>query len=182
MSHDYPETSLLGTSITDSVFYSLDSSCYCGGSVYRSIGKQRRCGKYGIPGIGRPKQLFRDPCIGSEKKEWTMVWINTVWAPMNMESCPVGNSYKHVIDLTRTNDVWEEMCMDWEKTTQALSGMPPVSKPLFKVLFQAWMDREGVRERNKKNVSGKCDSKPRSIFGNLELIMLIIVLFILYSM
>ena len=56
--------------------------------------------------------------------------------------------------------VHEEYEIFFKYTPEAATGQRALARAAFKKLWDHWKIERRVRERNKKNVSGKCESKP----------------------
>ena len=111
------------------------------------------------PPLGRSPGKIRDHAINSDKAIWTMSWVKGQWAEYYAEDCPRGQQYRKVIDLVKRQHIYELMLIEWEGTSLDIKNVKPVSYSTFVRIFNQWMEEDQVRMREKKNVSGKCDSK-----------------------
>jgi hypothetical protein len=108
--------------------------------------------------LGRPKGpgkiLLENP-----RQSLAFAFLNEAWGPYNSEPCPVASQYDLVINVPSVSFIYQEYAMFWQYTTDALCGSKPLSLTSFKEVWETWKIEKRVRERQKKNVSGKCDGE-----------------------
>jgi hypothetical protein len=106
--------------------------------------------------IGRPRLTTGTP-INSRQAEWCYSWIQYDWAAINAEDCPTGRDYQKVVGFFSRKDVHEQYTKAFSFTTDYAVGLKPLSLSTFRKILKYYMTKNGIAERNKKNVSGKCE-------------------------
>jgi hypothetical protein len=108
--------------------------------------------------IGRPKSSNGTP-VNSRLSEWCYDWIKHDWAAVNAEDCPTGRDYSKVVSFFSRTEVYDQYTKAFSFTSDFAAGLKPLSLRTFRDILRHYMQQERVAERNKKNVSGKCEGE-----------------------
>lgn len=84
-------------------------------------------------------------------------WISEVWGAENAEPDPTAREYRFVLSIFSRPDTYELYCQYHKDSIYGSIGEPALSYKVFLKSLRTWMDEERVVERQKKNVTGKCD-------------------------
>lgn len=115
-------------------------------TAYRSLSRAR--GRERLPTLGRPK-LSRNQT--SDRNKYVTHWLREVWGKDHVDWDPSGKQYLGAIDVTRISAVYPAA-----KAFIKERGLGNLSLTTFRRLWDEWMDKDRIRMRRKKNVSGKC--------------------------
>ncbi len=111
-------------------------------------------------GAGRPKKtredLEDDKIFGpsSTGHEYIEAWLNE-WLEVEADKDPVGNDCLYTLDLVESKDVYEEFVADYKANT-VFEGSRITSQRSFKRVWDAWITKNRIRIRDKKNTTTKC--------------------------
>ena len=114
-------------------------------------------------GAGRPKKtredLEDDIILGpsSPCHEYIEAWLNE-WLEVEADKDPVGNDCLYTLDLVECKDVYEEFVADYKANT-VFEGSRITSERSFKRVWDAWIPKNRIRIRDKKNTTTKCTSE-----------------------
>lgn len=128
-------------------------------SVWRTVGEVR---KGMTPGsVGRPHQAAT-PNMNVRRVQRHMflrTWLDKVWGETNAEPDPTGRDYAKVLPIFSRPAAYQQYCEYHASTAHRALDKAPLSYKVFLRQLTSWMAEERIAERQKKNVTGKCDSK-----------------------
>ena len=91
--------------------------------------------------------------------EKAYAWLND-WAAIHGDEDPVGGDYKIVLDCAAADGAFLEYGVDYVHNNSFGGDHDrPLSKTSFMRVWTYWSKKEGVRVREKKNVTTKCESE-----------------------
>jgi hypothetical protein len=109
--------------------------------------------------LGRPNGTGQRLLTNNPRTHGAYAWLDVSWGPINAEACPHAQQYDLVCNVVNISDVYNQYGLFWQYGGDSATTAKPISQSLFKQVWELWKKDRRVRERHKKNVSGKCDGK-----------------------